>query len=516
MGRYLLPVFIFLSCGITAQENTYNGQNIKIKLFSEIDLERGFGVTDNEIKHYFIDVLEDNNLFFTEQGYTYYFSLSHGWKKTKNPAYAVDNFRGLLIETGNNRVVGEFNISKTKNLRESISAVIEKLIEMNNDNVVKKFIDISDHFMKMEMNTWDSSRPDSHAPPSIYADHTHMRGGIMIGYKFSLSENNKIYNRNRVVSSNLLFSKYDNVFESSYFLSHTFEFMYGITDKLTIFSKLGYIDKQTTYSDINLDKANIYSSGFGDINLQFLYSIISSNKLKLHTNIGFDLPSGKFNKSDELPYSMDIGKGYFSSILGFTSFFQFPKMSAGIQPVISLPLNKNSINALLKIIEEPNNKILFFLIHNNKTKILDTLKSRCIIFNLYLDNENKSKIINKVINSNFYNELNQDFKNNYNSPGDIISLYNFFNSNNIESNITIENLLKLIIEKKLYKKDLFIKDKLSFLVELYFNKKIMYLKSKGKIYNLYKYFLSKIYDCNKYNLDVENVLIELNGKILNE
>ena len=344
MGRYLLPIFIFLSCGITAQENTYNGQNIKIKLFSEIDLERGFGVTDNEIKHYFIDVLEDNNLFFTEEGYTYYFSLSHGWKKTKNPAYAVDNFRGLLIETGNNRVVGEFNISKTKNLRESISAVIEKLIEMNNDNVVKKFIDISDHFMKMEMNTWDSSRPDSHAPPSIYADHTHMRGGIMIGYKFSLSENNKIYNRNRVVSSNLLFSKYDNVFESSYFLSHTFEFMYGITDKLTIFSKLGYIDKQTTYSDINLDKANIYSSGFGDINLQFLYSIISSNKLKLHTNIGFDLPSGKFNKSDELPYSMDIGKGYFSSILGFTSFFQFPKMSAGIQPVISLPLNKNSIN----------------------------------------------------------------------------------------------------------------------------------------------------------------------------
>ena len=344
MGRYLLSVFIFLSCSITAQENTYNGKNIKIKLFSEIDLERGFGVTDNEIKHYFIDVLEDNNLFFTEQGYTYYFSLSHGWKKTKNPAYAVDNFRGLLIETGNNRVVGEFNISKTKNLRESISAVIEKLIEMNNDNVVKKFIDISDHFMKMEMNTWDSSRPDSHAPPSIYADHTHMRGGIMIGYKFSLSENNKIYNRNRVVSSNMLFSKYDNVFESSYFLSHTFEFMYGITDKLTIFSKLGYIDKQTTYSDINLDKANIYSSGFGDINLQFLYSIISSNKLKLHTNIGFDLPSGKFNKSDELPYSMDIGKGYFSSILGFTSFFQFPKMSAGIQPVISLPLNKNSIN----------------------------------------------------------------------------------------------------------------------------------------------------------------------------
>ena len=408
MGRYLLPVFIFLSCGITAQENTYNGQNIKIKLFSEIDLERGFGVTDNEIKHYFIDVLEDNNLFFTEQGYTYYFSLSHGWKKTKNPAYAVDNFRGLLIETGNDRVVGEFNISKTKNLRESISAVIEKLIEMNNDNVVKKFIDISDHFMKMEMNTWDSSRPDSHAPPSIYADHTHMRGGIMIGYKFSLSENNKIYNRNRVVSSNLLFSKYDNVFESSYFLSHTIEFMYGITDKLTIFSKLGYIDKQTTYSDINLDKANIYSSGFGDINLQFLYSIISSNKLKLHTNIGFDLPSGKFNKSDELPYSMDIGKGYFSSILGFTSFFQFPKMSAGIQPVISLPLNKNSINFNLGASKE-----IYYWFSLKLNNVISISYSQNYIFQSRVNGSSANLISDKnsdfdVINSG-YKVLNNSF-----------------------------------------------------------------------------------------------------------
>ncbi len=179
-------------------------------------------------------------------------------------------------------------------------------------------------------------------------------------------------------------------------------------------------------------------------------------------------------------------------------------------------LNINSINALLKIIEEPNNKILFFLIHNNKTKILDTLKSRCIKFNLYLNNENKLKIINKILDSNFYNELNNDFKNNYNSPGDIISLYNFFKINNIQPNISVDELLKLIIKKKLYKKDLFIINKLTFLIELYFNKKFFYFKTKDKIYNLYKYFLLKIYNCNKYNLDVESVLIELNGKLLNE
>ena len=179
-------------------------------------------------------------------------------------------------------------------------------------------------------------------------------------------------------------------------------------------------------------------------------------------------------------------------------------------------LNINSINALLKVIEEPNDKIFFFLIHNSKTKILDTLNSRCINFNFYLKNEDKLKIINKISNADFYNDLNNDFKNNYNSPGDIISLYNFFKNNNIDIKVSIDNFLKLLIEKKLYKKDLFIKDKLSFFIELYFNKKLIFFKSKDKIYSLYKYFLVKIHECNKYNLDIENILIELNGRFLNE
>jgi len=179
-------------------------------------------------------------------------------------------------------------------------------------------------------------------------------------------------------------------------------------------------------------------------------------------------------------------------------------------------LNTNSINALLKVIEEPNNNIFFFLIHNSKIKILDTLKSRCIKFNFFLKNEDKIKIVNKILNSDFYNNLNNDFKINYNSPGDIIYLYKFFKNNNIDEKISINDCLKLIIEKRLIKKNLFIKDNLSFFVELYFNKKLVYFKSKDKIYNLYKYFLLRIHNCNKYNLDAENILIELNGKVLNE
>ncbi|MDA9063189.1 AAA family ATPase, partial [Candidatus Pelagibacter sp.] len=45
-------------------------------------------------------------------------------------------------------------------------------------------------------------------------------------------------------------------------------------------------------------------------------------------------------------------------------------------------LNKNSINALLKIIEEPNEGVFFILISNSEKYILPTLKSRCLTFKI--------------------------------------------------------------------------------------------------------------------------------------
>jgi DNA polymerase-3 subunit delta' len=178
-------------------------------------------------------------------------------------------------------------------------------------------------------------------------------------------------------------------------------------------------------------------------------------------------------------------------------------------------LNINSVNALLKIIEEPNNKIYFFLIHDNKINILDTLKSRCIKFNFLLNSQAKTKIINQLLNNDFYNNLNDDFKNIYNSPGDLVLLNDFFKENNVDVNISIDDFLKMIIEKSLFKKSFYIKSNLYYFFELYFNKKINYFRSKDKFYYFYKYFLSKISDSNKYNLDIESILIEFNGKMLN-
>ena len=59
--------------------------------------------------------------------------------------------------------------------------------------------------------------------------------------------------------------------------------------------------------------------------------------------------------------------------------------------------NSNSLNALLKIIEEPNNN--YFILINNKSKpVLETIKSRCIKINLTMNKDEKIKNIYMLLN----------------------------------------------------------------------------------------------------------------------
>ena len=257
----------------------------------------------------------------------------------------------------------------------------------------------------------------------------------------------------------------------------------------------------------------------------YIYSVNEKNKYNFNNNVilndnySFNLvaknnhPNFFLIDNDEEKSSIQISK--IREMINFTNKSSFNAEFKIILIDNIEYLNTNSVNALLKVVEEPNNKIYFFLIHNSKTKILETLKSRCIKFNLYLNSDEKSKIINKLLNNNFYLNLNEDFKNLYNSPGNIISLYNFFIEHNINEDISIDDFLKLIINKSLYKKNTYLKINLSYFIQLYFSKKINHLNSKSKIYYLYKYFLLKISNCNKYNLDFESILIEFNGKVLN-
>ena len=178
-------------------------------------------------------------------------------------------------------------------------------------------------------------------------------------------------------------------------------------------------------------------------------------------------------------------------------------------------LNINSVNAILKIIEEPNEKIFFFLILDSSKSLLDTLKSRCIKFNIKLNNDQKNLVIEKLLTSSFLNELSYDFKDYFLSPGDYINLNNFLNDCKINLDTNIEDFFRILFKNKYYKNNFFLKNNLIFFVELYFKKKFLNFNSKIDDYSNYKYFLNKINEANKFNLDIDSVIMELELKLNN-
>ena len=176
-------------------------------------------------------------------------------------------------------------------------------------------------------------------------------------------------------------------------------------------------------------------------------------------------------------------------------------------------LNINAVNALLKILEEPNDNINFILINNNK-RILPTLKSRCLNFKIQLTSNQSIDITNKILENNYNKFLNEDFVNNYSTPGEILNLIDFANKNDIDLIETnLKNLIKKIIMDKLYKKNNSIKILIYSLMESYFRKNVSV--TNIKLIASYTYFLRKIDNTKTFNLDEESLFMEFEDRILN-
>ena len=176
-------------------------------------------------------------------------------------------------------------------------------------------------------------------------------------------------------------------------------------------------------------------------------------------------------------------------------------------------LNINSLNALLKILEEPSLNVFFILINNNK-KILPTLLSRCINFKISLSNNENSEIIDKLLLDKHKNKINNDIINYYFTPGNIYNLIKFAEENNYDlKNMNLHVFLNTLIDNNHYKKDnrirLFIYD----LIEFYFTK--LNTPTSKDIYEKYNYFTQRILNTKKFNLDEESLFIEFKHKILN-
>ena len=176
-------------------------------------------------------------------------------------------------------------------------------------------------------------------------------------------------------------------------------------------------------------------------------------------------------------------------------------------------LNINSVNALLKILEEPNDNIYFILINNHK-KILPTLRSRCLNYNIHLKSEESFDISTKILGENIKNLINENIINFYNTPGSILNLLDYANANDVDlTKINLKDFIKKIITEKKYKKNQFVKQLLYSLIELYFRQNVSL--NNINLLKIQNYFLKKINNTKIFNLDDETLLMEFEERVLN-
>tara|TARA_B100001250_G_scaffold42675_1_gene33707 strand:- start:607 stop:1536 length:930 start_codon:yes stop_codon:yes gene_type:complete len=176
-------------------------------------------------------------------------------------------------------------------------------------------------------------------------------------------------------------------------------------------------------------------------------------------------------------------------------------------------LNINSVNALLKVLEEPNGNINFILINNNK-RVIPTLKSRCLNYKIFLTRTQSIKIINQIINEDINNIINNKLLDNYATPGKLYKLIALSKEYDFDLlNIDLNNFLKTLFREKIYKKDKSINKVIYSFIELYFRNNIS-IKNINLLQS-YHYFLEKINNTKFYNLDEETLFMEFEDKVLN-
>ena len=177
--------------------------------------------------------------------------------------------------------------------------------------------------------------------------------------------------------------------------------------------------------------------------------------------------------------------------------------------------NKNSLNALLKLIEEPSSINNFILINNKSKPLLQTVSSRCLEVKIFLDENKRKKIISSLIKK-FGLQNYIDYDNTYLTPG------NFFEFNNIctlhKIDLSSDYLINLRKLLEMYKKDKntsFI-NLIFFLTDFYFSRTRNEGENISDILSIKDFIKDNINAFLKYNLNPNLLMANINKKLAHE
>ena len=178
--------------------------------------------------------------------------------------------------------------------------------------------------------------------------------------------------------------------------------------------------------------------------------------------------------------------------------------------------NINSLNALLKIIEEPSKNNHFILINNKSKPLLETIKSRCLEIKIILSEKKRLTIIESLIKK-FGINLILDPKSSQLSPGNFIKFNYIFDEYEINTDKDFLRNLTIILDLYKKNKEVIFIDMILFLTNSYFNNAIdKKLFSNDKIIENKNFIFENINKFFLHNLNQNGLLNTIDCKINNE
>ena len=182
-------------------------------------------------------------------------------------------------------------------------------------------------------------------------------------------------------------------------------------------------------------------------------------------------------------------------------------------------LNLNSSNSLLKVIEEPKNNTFIFIIHNSASKILDTIKSRCVEFRFFFTTSEKKNIFKNIIKQYKSEGDKREILENlyFDTPGNLIKYFLILNKANIDLTGNKFACILYFVEKYKNKKNPETLSFLSLFIEIFYNE--LCLNNNRKLSSFFfnqSKILKQIDDMKRLNLDENNILFLIKDILLNE
>ena len=177
--------------------------------------------------------------------------------------------------------------------------------------------------------------------------------------------------------------------------------------------------------------------------------------------------------------------------------------------------NTQSLNALLKIIEEPGKKNYFILINNQTKPLIDTIRSRSLELKVILSEQQRLEVINKLMLCHSIEAVLKPGESKL-SPGMFIKFNYIFKEHDISlRNDFLDNLSLLLSFYKKTKNTLFI-DIAFYLTDFYFKdfKNENILKSDN-IYEIKAFVLNNLNKYLTFNLSQNSLLNAISNKLKN-